>query len=195
LQNQIKHQAHEHERFRSFAARYGQMIHQLNMRLSVALLRNPDAETKAKEKAETPIVKTKEQVEKEEELKAKYGTTAKESHATKERPRRSIWRRKFRPLPEGKAVDLFADVIGDTFILVVAGGLVIYEYNRASQKPDANLERIKELNEALEDLKIREAELEEAEKRQLSRLEAIEVALRAFKDPKTKQPLLAMPTA
>lgn len=169
------------------------MIHQLNMRLSVALLRNPDVEAKAKEKAEAPIVKTKEQVEKEEALKAKYGTTAKESHATRDPPR-SIWRRKFRPLPEAKAVDLFADVIGDTFILVVAGGLIIYEYNRSSSKPDANLERIKELNEALEDLKIREAELEEAEKRQLSRLEAIEGALRAFKDPKTKQPLLATPT-
>lgn len=184
------------------------MIHQLNMRLSVALLRNADAEMKAKEKAETPVVKTKEQVEKEEELRAKYGTTAKESHTTREKPR-SIWRRRFRPLPEAKAVDLFADVIGDTFILAVAGGLVIYEYNRASQKPDANLERIKELDvsledikkkeevleEAFEDLRRKEEELEEAEKRQLSRLEAIEVALRAFKDPKTKRSLLPTPDA
>ncbi|KAL1880192.1 hypothetical protein VTK73DRAFT_6223 [Phialemonium thermophilum] len=190
--NQIKHQAHEHPRFRSLAAKYGQMIHQLNMRLSVALLRNPDAENKLKEKAETPTVKTKEQVEKEEELRAKYGTTAKESHPVKSPPR-SIWRRKFRPLPEAKAVDLFADVIGDAFILIVAGGLVIFEYQRSSQKPDANLEKIKELNNRIEELKKKEEELEDAEREQLTRLEAIEDALRAFRDPKTKRPLLPTP--
>lgn len=170
------------------------MIHQLNMRLSVATLRNTEAEIKAKEKAEAPTVKTKEQIDREEELRAKYGTTAKESHPTIAAPR-SIWRRRFRPLPEAKAVDLFADVIGDAFILIVAGGLVIFEYQRSSQKPDANLERIRELNEVLDDLKRREDELEEAERRQRSRLEAIEVALRAFHDPKTKKPLLPTPSA
>lgn len=168
------------------------MIHQLNMRLSVAVRRDPEAELKAKEKAETPTVKTKEQVEREEALRAKYGTPAKETHPI---PLQSIWKRKFRPLPEAKAVDLFADVVGDAFILMVAGGLIIYEYQRSSQKPDMNLERIKTLNEALEDLKKREQALEEAEEQQRTRLEAIEVALRAFTDPKTKRPLLATPSA
>ena len=42
-QNRIKAQAHDHPGFRRFAARYGQAIHQLNMRLSVALLRNVEA--------------------------------------------------------------------------------------------------------------------------------------------------------
>jgi hypothetical protein len=55
--------------------------------------------------------------------------TREEEHAKKQAakdkvpPReQSVWRRKFRPLPEAKAVDLFADVIGDSFILLVAGG-------------------------------------------------------------------------
>ncbi|KAK3940055.1 hypothetical protein QBC46DRAFT_314447 [Diplogelasinospora grovesii] len=191
--NRIKHQAHEHEGFRRFAAKYGQMMHQLNMRMSVALLRNADATQKAKEKAEASTVKTEEQVKKEEEIRAKYGTTAKEAHQVKEVPR-SVWRRKFRPLPEAKAVDLFADVIGDAFILGVAGALVIYEYYRSSQKPDKSLEMIKELDEKLEELKRREGELEEAEKKQLARLQTIEDALRAFRDPKTKQPLLPTPS-
>jgi hypothetical protein len=41
------------------------MLHQLNMRASVALLRNPEAERRAKELAEAPTVKTEEQLKKE----------------------------------------------------------------------------------------------------------------------------------
>lgn len=191
-QNHIKHQAREHPRFRGFATRYGQVIHQLNMRLSVAMLRNANAEQRAKEKTEGPTVKAAEEVRREEEVKAKYGTTAKESHPTKEAPK-SVWKRKFRPLPEAKAVELFADVVGDAFILGVAGGLVTYEYWRTSQKPDRNKEMIQDLEKRVEELDRREAALEEEERRQRERVELIEMALRAFKDPKTKMPLLATP--
>lgn len=170
------------------------MIHQLNMRASVALMRNVEAELKAKEKAEAPTVKTEEQVRKEEELRAKYGTTAKESYPQRITPL-NVWKRKFRPLPEAKAVDLFADVIGDAFILIVAGALVIYEYWRASSKPDKNLEMIKELDRKLAELDERERELAEAKRKQEERVQMIEDALRAFKDPKTKQPLLPTPAA
>ncbi|KAL2017909.1 hypothetical protein VTK56DRAFT_1565 [Thermocarpiscus australiensis] len=190
--NHIKHQAHEHPRFRAFAARYGQALHQLNMRLSVALLRNKDAEQRAKEKAEAPTVKTEEQVKREEELRAKYGATARESHPTRG-VAQSVWKRKFRPLPEAKAVDLFADVIGDAFILAVAGGLIVYEYWKSSQKPDRNKEMIDELEKRMEELRRREEELEAEERRQRERVELIEQALRAFRDPKTKQPLLPTP--
>ncbi|KAL7629423.1 hypothetical protein AAE478_000943 [Parahypoxylon ruwenzoriense] len=164
------------------------------MRLSVALLRNVEAEMRAKEKAEAPTAKTKEQVEKEDELRAKHGTTNQDGHSKKASPT-SIWRRKFRPLPEAKAVDLFADVVGDGFILLVAAVLILYEYHRSSQKPDANLEKIKELNERLEELDQREKELEEAEKRHQSRLLILEDVLRGLKDPKTKQPLLPPATS
>ncbi|KLU91161.1 hypothetical protein MAPG_09684 [Magnaporthiopsis poae ATCC 64411] len=185
--NQIKIQAHDHPRFRSFAARYGQVIHQLNMRLSVASLRDVAAEIKAKELAETPTVKTKEQMEKEERAKAKAAAAGPASRF------RSVWKRKFRPLPEAKAVDLFADVIGDAFILLIASALVIYEYHRAAQKPDANLERIQELDGHLEELRRREEELERQERMQASRILALEEALRNYKDPKTKLPLLPSP--
>lgn len=159
------------------------------MRLSVALLRNPDAELRAKEKAETPTVKTEEQVKREEELRAKYGTTPRESHPTTSASK-SIWKRRFRSLPEAKAVDLFADVIGDVFILTVACSLITYEYWKASQKPDKNREMLEELERRVEELDRREAELEEAERKQRERVELIEEALRAFKDPKTKKSLL-----
>ncbi|KAL2255919.1 hypothetical protein VTK26DRAFT_2481 [Humicola hyalothermophila] len=192
--NHIKHQAHEHPRFRALAARYGQAIHQFNMRMSVAMLRNPEAEQRAKEKAEAPTVKTEEQTKREEEIRAKYGTTARDSNFIKERPR-SVWRRKFRPLPEAKAVDLFADVIGDAFILGVAGGLIMYEYWKASQKPDKNRELLNDLEKRLEELSRREEALEEAERQQRERVKLIEETLRAYKDPKTKKPLLDTPVS
>ena len=49
-------------------------MHQLNMRLNVALLRNPDAERRAKEKAEAPTVPTEEQHKREEERREKSRT-------------------------------------------------------------------------------------------------------------------------
>ncbi|KAH8788708.1 optic atrophy 3-like protein [Diaporthe sp. PMI_573] len=194
MQNRIKAQAHDHPQFRAFAARYGQKIHQLNMRLSVALLRDLDAERKAKEKAETPTVKTKEQVEKEEQLKAKHGTTGKSASQSRSALWPSVWRRQFKPLPEGKAVDLFADVTGDGFILVVAAALIIYETWRSSVKPDKNKEMIDELNKRFEELQLREKDHEEEERRQQSRISQLEEVLRNYKDPKTKQPLLPSPT-
>jgi DNA repair exonuclease SbcCD ATPase subunit len=161
-------------------------MHQLNMRMSVALLRNPEAERRAKEKAEAPTVKTEEQQKRDDQLKQKQAAEA---------PKRTlafqnIWRRKFRPLPESKAVDLFADVIGDAFILSVAVALIVYETWKSSQKPDINKMRIEELDQKLEELKKREEELEESEKRQKEKYESLEEALRALRDPKTKQPLL-----
>ncbi|KAK7422223.1 hypothetical protein QQX98_001746 [Neonectria punicea] len=183
--NQIKAQAHDHPSFRAFAARYGQSIHQLNMKLSVALLRNPEAERRAKERAEAPTVKTEEQLKREEELKSKGTAEAKKKPSIQ-----NVWRRKFRPLPEAKAVDLFADVIGDTFILTVAGGLIVYEYWKSSQKPDANKERLDELNKRFEELRKKEEDLEAAEEKQRQRFDNLEEVLRALEDPKTKQPVL-----
>lgn len=164
------------------------------MRMSVALLRNSEAEQRAKEKAEAPTVKTKEQIQKEEEHKAKYGSTAKESSVIRKYAGISVWKRQFKPLPEAKAVDLFADVVGDGFILLVAAILIIYETWRSSSKPDANKERIEELSNRFEELQRKEREHEEEERRQQSRIVQLEEVLRNYKDPKTKQPLLPSPT-
>ncbi|OAA42995.1 Optic atrophy 3-like protein [Beauveria brongniartii RCEF 3172] len=228
--NHIKKQAHDHARFRAFAARYGQMMHQLNMRMSVALLRDVEAERRAKEKAQAPTVKTEAQTRREEEKErekerrkaggstststststtttttqgtatqgmtqgtttqgttAKGTTAAKQPQKPKRQPFQNIWTRKFRALPEEKAVDLFADVIGDTFILGVAVALILYEYWRAQQKPDSNKERIEELARRVE---AGDEVLREAEERHRQRLEALETALRSLQDPKTKKPLL-----
>jgi len=149
-------------------------MHQINMRMAVTLLRDAAAEKRAREKAEAPTVKTKEQTEHE-------NTAPKEAQSV------SIWRRKFRALPEEKAVDLFADVIGDSFILFVAGGLILYEYVRAKGKPDVNGEKIAELNKKLEELENRGKELEEAEKVQRDRVETLEQALEVMRQAANKK--------
>lgn len=153
-------------------------MHQINMRTSVALLRDPEAERRAKEKAEAPTVLTEEQMRKEE-AKEKSTTTPK----PKRRTMAGVWSRKFRPLPENKAVDLFADVIGDTFILTVATALILYEYWRAQQKPDSNKEKLAELTHKFE-------ELQQREEQHIQRYQSLEDALRKLHDPKTKKPLV-----
>jgi DNA repair exonuclease SbcCD ATPase subunit len=141
------------------------------MRMAVTLLRDAAAEKRAREKAEAPTVKTEEQTKLDEAHKAQK----------KANPSTSIWKRKFRSLPEAKAVDLFADVIGDAFILFVAGGLILYEYIRSKGKPDANAEKIAALNEKLAELDKREHDLEESEEKQRARVETLEQAIEEMK--------------
>lgn len=186
--NWIKNQAHDHPKFRTIAARYGQTMHQINMRMAVTLLRDKTAEKRAKEKAEAPTVKTEAQT-KEEEAAKKHAAS---KHIPPPPRQQSVWKRKFRPLPEDKAVDLFADVIGDSFILLVAGGLILYEYVRAKGKPDINAEKIAELNEKLLELDNREKELEEAEKERQSRVETLEQAIEEMRKNTVKKKLLSL---
>jgi DNA repair exonuclease SbcCD ATPase subunit len=148
-------------------------MHQLNMRFTVSALRDRGSERR-RDKAETPTVKTPEQAIADEAAKAK--NEAKEAER-RERASQSIWRRKFRPLPEPKAVDLFADVIGDSFILGIASILIVYEYIRSSRKPDKNAMRMEELESRLGAERRRIEELESqlgAERRRIEELEALE---------------------
>lgn len=151
--------------------------------MAVTLLRDKVAEQRAKERAEAPTVKTEEQMKAEEAAREKKAAKEK---AEKAEASKSVWKRRFRPLPENKAVDLFADVIGDAFILCVAAGLIIYEYVRSAGKPDANAERITELNRKFEELNQRETELEEVEKEQKRRVDTLEEALEEIRRANVK---------
>ena len=154
--------------------------------MQVTLLRDIAAERRAKDKAEAPTVKTEQQA-KADEVKEKTG--AKENTAQKETSQ-SVWKRKFRSLPETKAVDLFADVIGDSFILLVAGGLIMYEYFRSKGKPDVQAEKMAEFKNKLEELEQREHELEEMEKKRQAQVETLEQALEEMRKGGKKISLL-----
>lgn len=164
-------------------------MHQINMRMSVAVLRDVAAEKRAKEKAEAPTVKTAEQMKADEAAKEKAAAKkAEEKHEAS----KSIWSRKFRPLPEAKAVDLFADVIGDSFILGIAGALIIYEYVKSKQKPDTNAVKMGELEERLKEGERRVEELEEVERKQQERVQLLEEALEALRTAPNKKRFLSV---
>ncbi|RKF58618.1 putative opa3-like protein [Erysiphe neolycopersici] len=181
--NWIKSQAQEHPRFRVYAERYGQKMHQINMRMAVTLLKDTVAEKRVKDRSE-PFVNKTEQNNMGEMKNLK--DTAKEKPIPKNVPI-SVWKRKFRPLPEGKAVELFANVLGDTFVLLVAGTLISYEYVRTKGKPDINAEKIAELYNKLEELDRRERALENVNNDVKTKVEALEITLFEVKDNKIKK--------
>ena len=92
--------------------------------------------------------------------------------------RMAIWAEGFKvrsvpPLNEEKALSEGADLLGETIVLVVSGGVVIWEYNRnsenARQKEEKRLREIEEESDALE------AQLYSLDKR----LEALEKVVKA----------------
>ena len=151
----------------------------------MTLLRDKAAEKRAREKADAPTVKT------EEQMKLDEAARAKEKAALKEAPK-SIWKRKFRPLQEGKAVDLFADVIGDSFILLVAAALIFYELWRNQSKVDPHQEKIAELEVKLSDLEKKDQEREEVERNQRQRVETLEQAIEEMKKASLKKKFLSI---
>lgn len=148
--------------------------------MRVTLLRDPAAERRAREKAEAPTVKTEAQVKAEEEAKARGEEPPK--HVPQE-----IKKRKFRPLSEEKAVDLFADFTGDFFTLAIAVGLLMWEFLRQSSKPDANSEKISALQAEVAEREKQIKELENAEKKSEERLSILELAMEDLKFSKQKR--------
>ncbi|RKF57369.1 putative opa3-like protein [Golovinomyces cichoracearum] len=169
--NLIKTKAHDHPKFRVYAAKYGQRMHQLNMRMAVTLLKNSTAEKRLKENSEE-LSSLKPPNDGGHGNLSNTRNVSNEKSLPKEVPP-SVWKRKFRPLPEAKAVELFANVVGDSFVLLVAGSLVFYEYLRTKGKPDISTE----LKHKLDELEQRESDLEKVNKQTLEKVEALEVAI------------------
>ncbi|KAM5451854.1 hypothetical protein MaudCBS49596_003682 [Microsporum audouinii] len=147
IANQIKAQAREHERFRRICVSFAQAVHRIDMRLRLGLLQNTAAlekqaareaaEAQAKKiKLQTPTVKTEAQTKAEELLKAKEKAS---SGATKPPPIPRI-----RPLSEGKAIDMGANFISETFLFLVGGGLIIFESLRSRRKETSRREDVAE---------------------------------------------------
>lgn len=146
----------------------------------MASIRDLAAEKKARELKEAPTVKTEAQVKAEEAAKAKVKDPSKET------PKPT--KRKFRPLPEEKAVDLFADFAAEAFILGVASALLLWEFYR--QKPDTKAADIAELKEREEEQEKRIKELEEevvsVNKQSEERLVILEQALEKLRENQAK---------
>ena len=170
-QNQIKAQAREHERFRHMCVAMAQALHRFDMRLRLGNIRDTSAtQRQAAAEAElkkhtptSPTAKTEAQSKAEEQANAKAKAAAEE--AAKPRQYR------IRPLSESKAIESGANFISETFLFLVAGGLIVYESWRSRRKESTRREGVED----------RLVELEESEKTAREGLVALEKELLALK--------------
>ncbi|GJP89484.1 hypothetical protein CBS63078_6334 [Aspergillus niger] len=168
IANQIKAQAREHERFRRICVSMAQGLHRIDMRLRLGNIRDNAASQKRaaaerelrKHKPTSPTVKTEVEAKAEEEAIAKAKAAAEE--AAKPAPKPHI-----RPLSESKAIESGATFISETFLFIVAGGLIVFESWRSRRKETTRRE----------DVETRLAELEQSEKAARLALLALEKEL------------------
>lgn len=170
-QNQIKAQAREHERFRKICVSMAQALHRFDMRLrlgsirdNTAIRKQAEAAAEAKKHVPTsPTVKTEAATKAEEEAVLKAKAAAEE--AAKPHHYR------IRPLSESKAIESGANFISESFLFMVAGGLILFESWRSRRKEGTRREGVED----------RLAELEQANKTSRDALVALEKELLALK--------------
>lgn len=145
-----------------------QSLHRMDMRLRLGLLRDTTtAERRAaaeaaarRHKPTTPTVKTQAESKAEEEAIAKAKAAATEAEKPAPKPH-------IRPLSESKAIESGASFISESFLFIVAGGLIVYESLRSRRKETTRRE----------DVESRLVELEQSEKNSRRALVALETEL------------------
>ncbi|KAJ9648386.1 hypothetical protein H2201_000494 [Coniosporium apollinis] len=172
IANYIKRNAREHERFRKVCVNFAQRLHRIDINMRLGLLQDTaaidrqvarekaDADAK-KKAAQIPTVKTEAQTKADEEA-AKSGDTSADK---KPKPR-------VRPLSEAKAIEMGANFISESFMFMVAGGIIIFESWRSRRKASNARENLDDRIDVLE------AEREEM-KATLKKLESELETLRA----------------
>ncbi|KUL82595.1 hypothetical protein ZTR_10241 [Talaromyces verruculosus] len=186
IANSIKAQAREHERFRRLCVSMAQTLHRIDMRLKLGLLRDTAAieERAAKEAAEAaarrhrskvPTAKTEAEIQAEKAETEEAKKKAIEEVKAKPLPR-------IRPLSESKAIDSGANFISETFLFLVAGGLIVFESWRSRRKETSRRS----------DVQDRLVELEESEKAARRALGILEKELLELKAQQNKLPAKQM---
>lgn len=148
-----------------------QALHRFDMRLRLGSIRNDAAlQKQAAAKAEvkkhaptSPTAKTQAESKAEEEAIAKAKAAAEEA----QKPRHY----RIRPLTESKAIESGANFISETFLFLVAGGLIVFESWRSRRKESTRREGVED----------RLVELEQSEKATREALIALEKELLALK--------------
>ncbi|RDI89109.1 hypothetical protein Vi05172_g390 [Venturia inaequalis] len=170
LSNYIKRNAREHERFRKIAVNFAQRLHRIDMRMKLGLLQDPAAidrqiarelkeAEKKRQQAAIPTVKT------EAEVIAEEAEKKEERKHVEEHVKSSIKPPRIRPLSEAKAIDSGANFIAETFLFIVAGGLILLEAwrrDRKDKKQDADVnQKLEEAEKEREEMKVQMALLKE----------------------------------
>ncbi|CAG8909918.1 unnamed protein product [Penicillium egyptiacum] len=167
IASQIKAQAREHERFRKVCVSMAQALHRFDMRLRLGSLRDTAASQRQaaaaaearKHKPSSPTVRNEADTKAAEEAEAKAKAAAEE--AAKPHHYR------IRPLSESKAIESGANFISESFLFVVAGGLILFESWRSRNKESTRREGVEG----------RLAELEQSEQAAREALVALEKEL------------------
>ena len=141
--NNIKLQAKEHERFRRFCINVAQTMHRFDMRMRLGVIhdsaevqKEAAKEAEAKRQPSVATVKTEAQMKADEiRAKEKEREAEKAEKKAKARPR-------IRPLSEAKAIDSGATFISETFLFLVAGGLIVFESFRSRRKETSRREDV-----------------------------------------------------
>ncbi|KAJ5114423.1 hypothetical protein NUU61_000182 [Penicillium alfredii] len=178
IANQIKAQAREHERFRTLCVSMAQALHRFDMRLRLGSLRDTAASQRQaaaeaearKHKPTSPTVKT------ESASKAEEAANAKAKAAAEEASKPHKYR--IRPLSESKAIESGANFISESFLFLVAGGLIVYESWRSRRKESTRREGVEG----------RLVELEQSEKTARESLVALEKELLQLRAKQGEQP-------
>ncbi|OQE26516.1 hypothetical protein PENSTE_c005G10240 [Penicillium steckii] len=150
IANQIKGQAREHERFRHACISMAQALHRFDMRLRLGSIRDTTASRKQaaaeaeakKHLPKTPTVKT------EAATKAEQDAQDKAKAAAEDAAKPHHYR--IRPLSESKAIESGANFISETFLFLVAGGLIVFESVRSRNKESTRREGVEDRLSALE---------------------------------------------
>ncbi|KAJ5124936.1 uncharacterized protein N7515_008761 [Penicillium bovifimosum] len=164
IASQIKAQAREHERFRKICVSMAQGLHRFDMRLKLGSLRDSAAAQRQaaaaaearKHKPTNPTVLNAADTKAAEEAEAKAKAAAEE--AAKPHHYR------IRPLSESKAIESGANFISESFLFLVAGGLILFESFRSRNKESTRREGVEG----------RLAELEQSEQATREALVALE---------------------
>ncbi|PVH98593.1 hypothetical protein DM02DRAFT_615717 [Periconia macrospinosa] len=166
IANQIKRNAHEHERFRKICVRFAQGLHRIDMRMRLGLLQDPavidrqiakevKAAEAARQKSQAPTVKTEAETIADENMTKQEREAARKKVEAASRPR-------IRPLSEAKAIETGANFVAETFLFAVAIGVIVFEQWRQRRKAQNQRDDIREDVEELQaELKAVKAELEE----------------------------------
>jgi optic atrophy 3 protein len=159
------------------------------MRLRLGLLQDPavierqvakelaEAEAKRK-KAQIPTVKTEAQTIRDDAARAKEKEDLTEKAKAARKPR-------IRPLSEAKAIESGATFISESFLFLVAGGIIVFESWRSKRKENTRREDVSERLQSLES-KIEGLRTELREERMKTSTTESETQAQDDKKPETK---------
>ncbi|CAI7591117.1 unnamed protein product [Penicillium glandicola] len=167
IASQIKAQAREHERFRKVCVSMAQALHRFDMRLRLGSIRDTaasqrQAAAEAEARKHKPSIPT---VRNAADMKAAEDAEAKAKAAAEEAAKPHHYR--IRPLSESKAIESGANFISESFLFLVAGGLILFESWRSRNKESTRREGVEG----------RLAELEQSEQAAREALVALEKEL------------------